>query len=179
MTPFFTRDFLPLITMLDIKTYQEGQVLYDFGSVPTHFYVIKQGRIKFEDYRLYSQGKSNGKKQGGPLAKESHLTKVEGEWFGFESFVCGAYATMTQEQLLQASLDREHGSQAVGNGFRATAIERCEVVVGSLETMFSYLSMEDITHLHCTFMQSLYQGHPAYNSMAPRQIGHSSISSTE
>ena len=96
VTPFFTRDFFPLINQLEIKTFMEGELIFDFNSVPTHFYVIKQGRIRFDDYRVFKQEKGKSNKKD-PQAKESHMTKVEGEWFGFESFVCGSYATMTQE----------------------------------------------------------------------------------
>ena len=96
VTPFFTRDFFPLISQLEIKTFMEGELIFDFNSVPTHFYVIKQGRIRFDDYRVFKQEKEKGIKKDAQ-AKESHMTKVEGEWFGFESFVCGSYAAMTQE----------------------------------------------------------------------------------
>ena len=53
VTPFFTRDFFPLINQLEIKTFMEGELIFDFNSVPTHFYVIKQGRIQFDDYRVF------------------------------------------------------------------------------------------------------------------------------
>jgi len=58
------------------------------------FYVIKQGRVKFEDQRLHHH-------KGDP---ENSFIKVEGEWFGFESFFCGAYPSMTRRDLLYLSM---------------------------------------------------------------------------
>ena len=73
--------------------------------MPTHFYIVKQGRVRFEDARLMdggtrksNQGSMSSRKD--PTAKDSHLIKVEGEWFGYETFVCGPYATMTHQDLL-------------------------------------------------------------------------------
>ncbi len=41
LIPFFTKDMLNLISELEIKTYHAGQVIYNFETIPTHFYVIK------------------------------------------------------------------------------------------------------------------------------------------
>ena len=75
--PFFTREYFSLIDLLSLKKYKAGEVIYDFNDVPTMFYAIKCGSIRHEGATT-------------PIIK-----KVEGEWFGFESFVCGPYASMT------------------------------------------------------------------------------------
>ena len=67
---------------------------------------------------------------------------------------------MTQDQLLKKSMA---GQTGVGNGFRATALERVEVVSGSLDTLFSTLAMQDIRSLHLRFVNNLYRNHSAYN----------------
>ena len=106
MTPFFTRDFFSLIGRLELKTYGPGAKIFGFKSVPTKFYVVKQGRVRLEDERLQSDGQQTGNdRQKEPVAggQETQIIKVEGEWFGFESFICGPYSrevtapAMTQE----------------------------------------------------------------------------------
>ena len=62
MIPFFTRDFFNLIGKLEIKTYAPGARILDFNSVPTRFYVIKQGRVKYEDERLVKIEQARSKK---------------------------------------------------------------------------------------------------------------------
>lgn len=88
------------------------------------------------------------------------MIKVEGEWFGYESFICGPYASMTQEQLLNQSIEK--GAE-FGNEFRAVAMERCELVVADLNTMFNHVSMQDIMRLHRSFAKALYADHPAFD----------------
>ena len=44
-------------------------------------------------------------------------------------------------------------------------MERCELVVGSLDTMFDYLSMSDVARLHRCFVEGLYKQHPAYSAL--------------
>ena len=72
---------------------------------------------------------------------------------------------MTQDELLKKSMA---GHTGVGNGFRATALERVEVVSGSLDTLFSTLTMEDVRSLHLRFVNSLYRNHSAYNLLVAR-----------
>jgi len=136
--PFFTRDFSSLADQIVCKTFRPGQMIFNFDSVPTHFYVVRRGRIKFEAEQLYEEKQDQNSASTG-------LIKVEGEWFGFESFICGPYARMTQESLLKLATA---GLSGVGNGFRATAIERVELVCGKLETLFGLLKMTDVARLH-------------------------------
>ena len=79
---------------MTIRTYGAGEVIFDFESVPTMFYVIKSGRVRFEDNRLFAEKLLAEQVRPGS-GVETSLIKVEGEWFGFESFLCGPYATMT------------------------------------------------------------------------------------
>ena len=60
--PFFTRDFSPLIAQLEIKTFPADAKIFDFKTVPTNFYVIKRGRVKFEDERIFKLEKESLKK---------------------------------------------------------------------------------------------------------------------
>ena len=60
--------------------------MYDYGDAPTDFYLIKSGSIRFE-HRSFEE------------AMIPAMVKVEGEWVGFESFICGRYKSMTHEQL--------------------------------------------------------------------------------
>ena len=84
------------------------------------FYIIKSGSVRFFD-----KGITTTKNAKNTLA---HITKVEGEWFGTEAFVCGAYSSMTHMDLLDRSL---RGDASVGNGFSAVADKGgVEVVCG-------------------------------------------------
>ena len=60
------------------------------------FYVIKQGRVRFEDQRLTDASYAEG--------RDTSIIKVEGEWFGYEAFICGPYANMDQRELLLLSI---------------------------------------------------------------------------
>lgn len=53
MVPFFTRDLFSLTSQLEIKTFEPEHKIFDFKTVPTKFYVIRQGRVRFEDERLF------------------------------------------------------------------------------------------------------------------------------
>lgn len=119
------------------------------------FYVIKQGRVRFEDQRLLDESYAEGH-----AGRDTSIIKVEGEWFGYEAFICGPYANMDQRELLLLSIQ---GNSAIGNGFKATAMERVELVCAPLETLFSHLSMGDIELLHKRFLDGLYARHPAYD----------------
>ena len=97
MVPYFTKNFAPLIGLLKVLTFGPGEEIFGFETVPTMFYVVKHGRVKFEDKRLAQTGQSGS-------TQSTAMIRVEGEWFGFESLLCGPYAEMTHEDLLRRSI---------------------------------------------------------------------------
>ena len=151
LVPYFLRDFFPLLGEFEFTSFSAGEIIYDFNEVPTTFYLIKAGIVKFEDQRFEA-------------AKIPAMVRVKGEWLGFESFMCGAYAFMTREQLLDLS---RRGETCVGNGFRATALVETEVVTGSLQTLFSYVSISELKSLWSAFTEKLYSRHPGQHLLMP------------
>ena len=56
----------------------------------------------------------------------------------------------------------------VRNGFSATVIdEGTEVVIGEINSLLTYLPMEDVAHLHTIFLDHLYREHPLFNQLLP------------
>ena len=49
LVPYFLRDFFPLLSEFEFRSYAAGEIIYDFDEVPTTFYLIKAGSVKFED----------------------------------------------------------------------------------------------------------------------------------
>ena len=85
MIPYFLRDFTNLLSDLEIKTLPPGTRIFDSNSVSRKFFVIKKGKIKLDDIKL-SQIMGAGAEQ----------TRVEGEWFGYESLIENEHWYMQQ-----------------------------------------------------------------------------------
>ena len=76
---------------------------------------------------------------------EGEQTRIEGEWFGYESLIEDQHWYMRQAGL--------NSGQVVPRkyGYRAVTLEYCELITGKLDLMREHLKMADIKRLHAIF----------------------------